>query len=229
MGRRMTTIKLLYLKRVKNSWYFRTVSAGKHSYVPLPSPSSPEFAEAYHRLRRHHERGAASSKHHPRAGTFDALISEFRASPDYRKDIAPTTRANYDRYLELFSARFGEKRVATLATATVIRLRDEMQEAPGKANNFLKILRSLLTFGIQRGYCTTNAAMGVKLLSLGEHAPWPEPVILAALSEASSMLQLAIVTGLYSGQRIGDCIRIRHDQFEADLLPLVQQKTKRQV
>lgn len=55
-----------------------------------------------------------------------------------------------------------------------------------------------------------NPAAGIAPLKLGEREPWPADLLLRALATASPMLRLAIVTGLCSGARISDVIKMQH-------------------
>lgn len=221
----MGRIELKYVKQIGAYFYFRRVIAGRHTYIRLPDPNDPQFSIRYQELLAEREGDALWTT----AGSFKALMAEFRTSPEYRKAINQTTRNNYDRYMNLFADRFGDKAVASLTPPVVERLRAEMQDTPGKANNYIKILRAILAFGIRRGYATTNAAAGVKMFELGEHEAWPPHIIAAALAKSSPMTRLAVITGLCSGQRIGDCIKMRRNQVSGGILELKQGKTGKDV
>ncbi|API57970.1 hypothetical protein BSL82_00510 [Tardibacter chloracetimidivorans] len=221
----MGRVELKYVKQVGDYLYFRRVIAGRHTYIRLPDPNDPQFSIRYQELLAEREGDGAWAG----AGSFKALMAEFRKAPEYRKDINQVTRTNYDRYMGMFAERFGTKMVSSLTPPVVERLRAEMQDTPGKANNYIKVLRVLLAFGIRRGYTTSNAAAGVKMFELGEHKAWPPHVIAAALDKATPMTRLAIITGLCSGQRIGDCIKLRRSWIRDGILELKQGKTKKDV
>jgi integrase len=156
------------------------------------------------------------------------LISKFRSSPEF-KALRPATRRNYDRYLAMMSETFGHMPLGGLQARHVYAMRDAMAGTPGKANNFLKILKALLAFGVSRGSCSTNVAAGIKTLKIGEHEPWPQDVLDRALKAAPPTLKLAIMLGFFTGQRISDVIRMRHDWHDGRIMRLVQQKTGKPV
>ncbi|ATY30939.1 site-specific integrase [Sphingomonas psychrotolerans] len=119
----------------------------------------------------------------------------------------------------------GDELVALLVPADVFKLRDKMGEMPGKANNWLNVLRLMLDFACERGWIHENAAARVPPLPIGEHEPWPRHVREDALENASPMLRLAIVSGLCSGQRVSDVIRIQHGWLKSGIIELSQVKT----
>lgn len=198
----------------------------------LPATRDPRFALAYHEaLQAMKATRAAAQVDEPGKGTFAALIVEFKASTDYKgqKDV---TRTDTDRYLGMFEQRFGARMVKDMRPKTVEKIRDEMADQPGKANQWVSKLRALLNFGVRREYCPTNPAAGLKKLKMGEHKPWPEHVIQAALEKGDMMDRLAIITGLCSGQRVEDCIVMsmqQHFDLANGLVSIVQEKTGKTV
>ena len=59
-----------------------------------------------------------------------------------------------------------------------------------------------------------------------EHEPWPQEVLDAVMNAGSPTTRLAIETGLYSGQRISDCIRFTHKMLATDTIDLDQAKRR---
>lgn len=211
--------------RVKNA-------AGKwvDQYVKLPDPSHPKFAEELQRVN-----GAAKERTVILRGSVRALAIEFRQAlangwtkktrKKGAKALSPNTRTNYLRYVAMIEASHGSELVASLTPANVYALRNKMANMPGKANNWLNVLKLMLTFAEQGGWIRTNPARDVGLLPIGEHEPWPREVLEQALATASPMLRLAIVSGLCSGQRVSDVITIRHDWLKTGIMELSQIKT----
>jgi hypothetical protein len=74
-----------------------------------------------------------------------------------------------------------------------------------------------------------NPAAGIKALKLGEREPWPANVLEKALAAATPMTRLAIVTGLCSGARIGDAIRMQHGWHDGAMMEFVTSKNKADV
>jgi hypothetical protein len=200
---------------------------GDH-YVRLPDPSDPRFAEELARLN-----AAPPARRAALPGTMAALAAAFRAEITARR-LAPATRENYRRYVDLIQEQHGHRLVTDLRPVHVYRIRDGLAAQPGKANNYLNVLKQMLAFAAERDWRGDNPAAAVDYLPLGEHEPWPAHVLRAALAAASPMLRLAIVTGLCSGQRIGDVVRMQHGWHAETpgggrVMELTQQKTGRYV
>ncbi len=201
--------------------YYRRKLAGRDVYIRLPALDDPGFQLAYARAH-----SPSSERAKPIAGTMAALVRELRASAEYRNIPSPTTRANYARYLDIIDADHGREAVRAMSRGDVLRLRDRFADKPGKANNWLNVLRRLLAFAVDRRMRRENPAADIPPLPIGERAPWPAEVLERALSAASPMTRLAIITGLCSGARIGDVIRMQHGWHNGDLMQFVASKNK---
>lgn len=146
--------------------------------------------------------------------------------------------SNYLRYVAMFEAddftfrvKTGEERpvrdmsVAGIRPTHIYQLRDVMADKPGKANNWLNVLKLMLVYACERDWRADNPADTIAPLPIGEHEPWPREVLAEALERASPMLRLAIITGLCTGQRVSDVIRIRHNWLNGGIMELSQVKT----
>lgn len=200
-------------------------------YVRLPDPTDPGFAEALARVNA----APVSAPEAVMPGTMAALAVEFRAAlvkgwtkktrKKGAKALAANTLVNYQRYVELIREEHGKKLVADIRPKHIYKLRDDMADKPGKANNYLNVLKLMLHFAVERDWRSDNPAAAIPLLPIGEHEPWPASVLEEALEAASPMLRLAIVTGLCSGQRISDVILIQHGWLKTGIMELSQMKT----
>lgn len=203
--------------------YYRRKVGGKDTYVRLPALDDPGFATAYQRAAGARERAR------PGKGTLAALVEAYRASSDYRRIPSATTRTNYARYLDMIAAEHGHRSVAGVRPFHVRKMRDEMQDKPGKANNWLNVFKTIMGYAAQNDWRGDNPAMGVKGFELGEREPWPAEVLERALAEASPMTRLAIITGLCSGARIGDVIRMQHGWHDGSFMEFTASKNKADV
>lgn len=229
---------------IKDALYFsvRKPDGGK-SYDRLPLPSDPDFASVYSGMVDRHNARKKERKEKRQAkptrssnvisNTFKALVQEAERSRSYR-DMQPSTRASADRYYAIIVADWGDKLVADLEPADVDRRIDEpdMAPYPGKTLGYLRYLSALIDFGIRRGYRKDkyNPARDADRPELGEREPWPDDVYERAVGASKGMLWLAIQLGVYTGQRISDCIKIERETLLAcfragEPMPLVQQKT----
>lgn len=206
-------------------------------YIRLPDPTDPEFATELARVNKTPQPCRVAAK-----GSIAALVVEFRAAlangwtrkrrktkrkGEPAKPLAPSTIANYNRYIDLIEIEHGHRIVADLRPKHVFTIRDGMADEPGKANNYLTVFKLIMWFATERDWRGDNPADKIPLLPIGEHEPWPAEVIEAALAKASPMIRLSIVTGLCSGQRISDCIQMMHSWHDMAIMELDQQKTAR--
>lgn len=220
----------------------------KDIYVPLPEPTDPTFAAALAKANADYS-NAAATREGPKPGTFGALALEFRAAvgkgwtkKKRKKGAKPTAQSTIDNYnlyigmIEDGTIVFENKKtrtrtplsdleVAPIRASHIYQLRDAMADTPGTANNFLNVIKLMLTYAEQGDWIAVNPAKEISPLPLGEREPWPADVLAHVLREATPMLRLAIVTGLCSGQRISDCIKMQHGWLKNGILELSQIKT----
>jgi integrase len=190
----------------------------RDQYVKLPDPGDPTFAEALKRAN-----GESVERQPAAKGTVAALIAEFRPTLA-KRSMADTTRGAWSYYLDLIERQHGHRLVAELQRSHCYTIRDGMADEPGKANNYMAKFKALFEFAAERGWIPTNPASGIPLLETGEYAPWPKHVLAEALASASPMDRLIIITGLCSGQRASDAIRIPR-KFDGNMVALRSKKT----
>jgi integrase len=201
-------------------FYYRRKVNGRDEYLRLPPPWHPDHARAYAEAANETERDK------PDAGSLAALVAAYRASPEYRLIPAASTRGNYGRYLDMIVAEHGKRSVTGVTVARIYDMRDKYQDKPGKANNWLTVFKALMSFAAKKGWRRDNPALGITALPIGEHEPWPAEVLEAALDKASAMTRLAIITGLCSGARIGDCVRMQHGWHDGAMMQFTTEKRK---
>jgi hypothetical protein len=203
--------------------YYRRKINGKDVYLRLPALDDPAFAAEYQLAAGDTQRAA------PGAGTLAALVAAYRASSEFKAIRSPRTKRNYQRYLDMIVEIDGHRTVKGIRPMFVRKMRDRWQDAPGKANNWLNVLKTLLAYGALNDWRGDNPAREVKMLPIGEHEPWPADVLARALDAASPMLRLTIVTGLCSGARIGDAIRMQHGWHDGRIMEFVTAKNRAHV
>lgn len=191
----------------------------RDQYIRLPDPESPSFAAALAKVNR-----VAPERRKAEQGTIAALCAERRRLLANEK-LADSTRRQWNYYLGLIEMQHGKKLVADLRRARCYRIRNEMIAEPGKANNYMAKFKALLEMACELDWIAVNPAAGIPLFETGEYQPWPPHVIREALGESDAMGRLIIITGLCSGQRASDAIRIPR-KFDGQMIPLRSQKTK---
>lgn len=205
----------------KGLLYFRRKIAGKDTYLRLPAVDHPDFQAEYARLS-----APDAIRAGPDRKTLAWLAQDYRGSAEW-KAKSLRTRENQGRYIQLIVDEHGHRTTAGVRPVSVYKMRDAFADTPGKANVWLSVFGSLMRHAIRLGLRDDNPAAEVPVLKTGEHEPWPADLLRVCLEEATPMTRLAIVTGLCSGQRIGDCIRMQYGWVRDGIMEFTQQKVRR--
>lgn len=169
-------------------------------------------------------RGAVGEKHRP--GTFAALADRYRKSDRWR-ELAPRTRHDYERHLAEILKAFGLQPVAGCTPRGVAAYRSTLK--PGRQGNMrLQVLSLLLSFAREQGLIADNPALRHRRFKLAKRdAYWSDEAIATFMaSDATSpAMRLALMLGLWTGQREADVLNMRWSDIEDGWLTLRQRKT----
>ncbi len=170
----------------------------------------------------------------PNPRTLSGLITKFLASTDYtRKSV--DTRREYARYLDDIRAAFGhltfEELQASSTRGKFKAWRDCISSHPRSADYAWATLTRVLSFGVDRGELSTNVTRrGGRLYRVDRReAIWASNDILAFNALASKELKLALLLGLWTGQRKGDLLSLPWSAYDGRAFRLRQGKTGRRV
>ena len=159
---------------------------------------------------------------------FNALVRSYRLSDRFSR-LAPRTRADYDNVLEWIERKLGKLPVAGLERRHVIEARDVNAATVRFANYIIQVLSVVMEHAIDLGWrdAGTNPARGVSTLSSGraQRQPWPQDLIQAFRAAAGPRALLIFELCLGTGQRIGDVLKMRWDDIDADGINVTQGKT----
>lgn len=186
----------------------------------LSTPGTPEFAAELD--------GILSAL--PQPGTVGSLLAAYYDSPEWSA-LADATKRIYRRghaHLESF-ARLP---VAELRKATITGVRKDLRATPGLANQFLTATSALIEWALETeddewAGLECNPVRSVKRAEGGAWKRWPEEALKAF--EAADLprdVRLGFALMLYTGQRRGDCLRMRWDDI-GETIRVVAQKTAR--
>ena len=203
--------------------YFR-----RHGFplTRLPGlPGSTEFLAAYQAAFASTPEpvGADRSK----AGSVAAAIAGYYASPEFHKNLAPSSQAVRRAVLEAFRRDHGDLQIAAMPRKFIAALLDAM--TPTTARNWFKAIRALTDHCIKVGMLKDDPTLGIRPRPIkgdGFHT-WTEDEIAAfeAKHAIGTRERLALALGLYSGQRRGDVIRMGRQHVRGSVLTVTQQKT----
>lgn len=219
----MGTIELKYVERniAKGRVYYRYRRDGLR--IALPNdPTSPEFALAYRRTHESFERGSLLPQAKP--GSIAALIEAFKKSAEFTC-LKPRVKALYLSNLDIIHEKLGKFPANNLTRRVILEWQDSLADTPAKANNLLKTLSRIYSFGINRGMVTQNPVAGIKKLKIGEYRPWTPEEIEKFRSNAPKPMRVALCLALYTGQRLGDVLKMRWDQINDGGIEVCQEKT----
>jgi integrase len=182
-------------------YYFRphrgTAYAGKPVTLGA-DPGDPAFWESLKLARNDRAEGI-------KPGSFSALIAAYARrlfgehAPELR-NFASTDRGGMGR-----PARQRFNRNGDLQAPRSIRL------DAGTGNHLVSVLRTVIAWGIPRGYSERNPALeviAIDILNEQNARPWPEEAFRVVLQEAPEHLRRAAFLGRVTGQRRSDLVRM---------------------
>ncbi|TXH45645.1 MAG: hypothetical protein E6Q97_31335 [Desulfurellales bacterium] len=223
-----------YRSRGRTFYYFRRAGANVRLHG---DPSSPAFWEQYSQLLRDTEpERKATAPERIQAGSIAALIRTFQAAPEWRAK----GKGAQEYYRRAFRSldRIETQPANALARRHVLRIRDEIAAtSPTVADRFIICVRTLYAFAIDREFgigprrVTANPCAGIKRIAKGgSREAWTDEQHATFESHAHPE---GILTGYliatYTGQRLGDVIALRPQDYDGKRLHLTQQKTGRQL
>lgn len=161
--------------------------------------------------------------------TFDWLVKLYERSPEFNSK-AENTKRQYSLHLAYANAelrnRLGQSAPLQFLTAEpMVVVRDKYADEPGKANAILKAVSALCAWAMKPGrkYVKENIAAGIDAIEGGEHKAWEPWLVADALNDPTIRLPVALL--YYTGQRIGDVVKLGRGNIANGILSLTQQKT----
>ena len=219
-----------HVRRVRSKgrdyYYFDTGKrvGTKKVYAALPSIRSPQFGATYATLLGHRNRVAEKG-----AMEVPALIGLYQKSPAYRAELSPRSQRAYDTYLSRLERLLPSAPVAAITRPDMQLLIDGMADTPGAANLFLGSCSAMFAWAEGRGYVSANPCKGIVPLKMGEHQPWPEHVLDAALASDDANVRLLTHLLYYTAQRLRDVLALTWSDVAGDRLVVVQDKTDKRL
>lgn len=219
---------LPYVKYVRSKGkiyaYFNTgkLKAGKPIYARLPDPAGAGFHDSYAAMK------GARTKRENKPYTVADMWVEFEASKTF-EDHAKATRNLYRSFGRKIVAEFGEYPAFDLERSDVQLVVDQLP-SPAQHNMFVAVLGALYKWGRERDKTEAKPTEGIAPRKTGEHEPWPEELVEAGLASKHDRTRLAIHLLYFTGQRIGDVLKMRWSDIDRHgVIHVVQQKRGKEV
>lgn len=220
-----------YVKRTKAKgrfyYYFDTGLAddrGKRIWRRLPDPKDRTFGATYAALLGHRTR----RQNVETEMTVAKLIGLYQASARYN-NFKPASQKLYTIYLGQLVAKIGPAPAQRIERKDIVLLLDQMADRPGAANMVHATGSAAYMWARQRGHVTNNPFADIDLMEVGEHEPWPEALLKAALTCDDDEVRLGTHLLYFSAQRIGDVVAMRWRDIIDGRITIVQQKTGKEV
>lgn len=170
----------------------------------------------------------ASAPPPTKEGSWGALVALYKRSPNYRT-LGPKTRLYYDRQLDRVRA-WAPKPVTEIRRTDVLTIRDALAiDTPQAANQFAMVISVLLDFAVEREFREVNPLLKLRRLPGGSHETWTEDQVRYALGKLAERFRRAIILGLYTGQREGDCCTMTWADYDGTAVRVKQEKTGEQL
>ncbi|VGO18225.1 tyrosine-type recombinase/integrase [Pontiella sulfatireligans] len=132
-------------------------------------------------------------------------------------ELAPSSYSRYSAVVERFLTHLGEKRlseISSITTTEITDFRDKTSEATSitSGNMALKVLRTVFTDAMRESLTESNPAKLVPIIkrknATSQRRAFSLPELKLILEHASDEWKGIILAGLYTGQRMGDIVRL---------------------
>jgi integrase len=195
---------------------------GNPIYTPLPPMSAADFWPTYTALDNGRKR-----RETPAYSVAD-LMGDYLTSAAFAK-LAKSTQSNYRLHGGYVKEVWGKFRADGLQSQYVREIVDKGIWGPGSTNMVIAVLGSAYRWGRRSKNLTVNPVRDVDRSALGQHEPWPDDVLEAALVCDDSEVRLAVHLLYFTGQRIGDVMKMRWGDIRDGHIYVQQQKTRKVV
>jgi hypothetical protein len=202
------------------SWLFVDVTDRRH---PLPAPSDcAAFWAAVDKAEDIGRKLQAGVRK-----TFASLIVEFKESAAYADKISDATREQYDRYMGMIEEAWGDDPVENLEATTIQNVLDKaFRDTPAAGRVFRSTLGRIISWGISRGYRKDNPVDHTERYDGGgTYSPWTPEAFDLFFTHARVDLHAAVYSGLFTGQRKVDILKMVRPRDGANEMPVRAQKT----
>lgn len=227
MGAQVAKIKLRYVDEYidrtgKLRRYFR--KGGKRVGPLTGEPGSEEFMTAYAAYLAQKPAAARTVLHEDSLGK---LIMDFYGSRFFT-DRKPSTRQLYKYALDPISKAHGHRSASTMPAEAAEKIINQIgAEKPGMANLTRAVMRRLFQFALKTRRRKDNPMIGVEAFKVGEHHTWTDAELKQFEDKwrLGTRQRLAYALLLYTGQRVGDVVKMRRADVADGLIHVVQEKT----
>lgn len=222
----MASLKIKFVKRYadrhgKVRYYFRRPG---YPSAALPDLEDPGFLAAYAAANARPKQGKPLPG---KTKSFNALFDAYFASRKFT-DLAEHTQRAYRSNVSHFLTHFGDRDCTLFSRPALESYLDLRSDEPGAASNFLKRMKQVLDFGVQREILETNVARDVTFSrpKTDGFPAWTEADVAAFEKRwpIGTKERLAFALLLYTGQRRSDVVRMGPQHVREGRIEVTQAK-----
>lgn len=189
---------------------------------------SPEFNAAYEAAVA----GKTPTGRKVSSQSLEWLIARYKESAAWYV-LSLATQEQRDNIYKNVLQGAADVSYASITRAKIAEGRDRRRETPNQANNFIKSMRGLFAWAVDRGYLDENPAASVKLITVktdGYHV-WTEEEVAAfeAKYPRGTRERVWLDVLLYTGLRRGDAVRLGPANVRGGRFRIVTEKGKVEV
>lgn len=218
-------VKIVRVKRTGLRYaYFNTGIKvdGKPVYRRLPDPADVGFWDSYAAFMAGRTKRAATQY------TVANLVNDYLTSAEFKKKARASQEA-YGYSAAKVERTLGEFPVNELEHSDIQLVIDGEGWGWATRNAFVGFIGTIYKWGRLNGKARIKPAEDFEREKGGEHAPWPENVLEAALRADDALVRLSTHLLYFTGQRIGDVLRMTWNDIRAGSVSVRQQKTGKTV
>lgn len=205
--------------------YFNTgekQANGNPVYRRMPDPTDVGFWDSYAAFMAGRTKRAATEY------TVAKLVNDYLLSADFKKKAKASQEAYTYSALKV-EKTIGKFPVNHVEHSHIKAVLDVEGWGAATRNAYVGFIGTIYSWGRREGKCRIKPAEDFKREKGGEHAPWPENVLEAALRADDALVRLATHLLYFTGQRIGDVLRMTWNDIHAGTVEVRQQKTGKTV
>lgn len=202
MGGLVVKVKGLHIVKAKGRTYRYAWRGGPRIHA---EPGTDEFIAELAAIRQQRIGGEK--------GKLTALLASYRASRAF-KDMAPSTRKEWARWLDRIQERFGDRALMAFdhpkAAPAIRKWRDEFAHAPRSADVALEVFSRLLSYGRSEGMLSGDPVKAIPRLYRANRSMliWTSTDFAELESRSSPEVYRAARLAALTGLRRGDLLRL---------------------
>lgn len=228
----MALVKRKYLMKEKTRhgaiiWYFRRDKATPRIRLPN-NPESPEFDAAYWAAYRGEKPKKIKLPRDYDTYSVGWLVAKYQASGVWLRQKLSTRKARA-RILDKFVQEHGKSPITILNKANIKAGLEKRANKSANANEWLQVMRNMLTWAVDDGIVANNPAKDVKFIKHeGEgFTAWTMQDVTKFRKkyEIGTMPRLALEMLLYTGLRRSDLVKLSPAHLKDGLFTIRPMKT----